>query len=458
MQQNGNDKQTRGEASLAPSEKLFVEQLTQRLRQEEREQGHLIAAISYKRSLVERFGIETAFQIARQHLRVPDLDVLIPRNVVSLKDAARRSGFVHELWAGGRPFVHSLPRVRGEGDHLEQHGISRSGYLTCLEDVLVRGRSAVVMKENEAIVDFETDELQRFADSPEQEPGVLYAAESVYWTMDPRDPPEIIDEAFMLSGCHANDFGHWLQEYLPKLAIALLAGLPDVPILVDERIPRTHLQSIELFCPGSTMIVIPHLAPRRVRRLWCASNPTYRGWYPSDWTSAWEGMVTDPQNFATTINKLTDLASNAIQVPTGFDRVFLGRRPTKKKKLVNHRQIEAVAEAKGFRVVYPEDLSFVEQMSLARHARHIIAPDGSNGLLSYFAGHGAKVCFLNHPHTLPLAEINGLLEALRIEFTIFTGPFFGDPNPEPYWNDYLIDETDFERFLSEWLAENSAAD
>jgi capsular polysaccharide biosynthesis protein len=207
-----------------------------------------------------------------------------------------------------------------------------------------------------------------------------------------------------------------------------------------------------LYCPRSNIITLPHLSTYRVRKLWCASNPTYRGWYPSDWTSAWEGMVTDPENFATCINSLNRLAADALEVPTGVERVFFGRRPSRKKRLENHAQIEAIAVARGFKFVYPEDLPFLEQIRLARHARHIIAPDGSNGLLSYFASPSAKVCFLNHTHTLPLAEINGLLEALGIEFTIFTGPTFGEPKQEPYWNDYLIDENRFADFLDQWLS------
>jgi hypothetical protein len=36
-----------------------------------------------------------------------------------------------------------------------------------------------------------------------------------------------MEEAFLFSGSHTLDFGHWMTEYLPKLAIALLAGPAD---------------------------------------------------------------------------------------------------------------------------------------------------------------------------------------------------------------------------------------
>jgi capsular polysaccharide biosynthesis protein len=268
--------------------------------------------------------------------------------------------------------------------------------------------------------------------------------------MEPIEYPMVIDEAFMLSGSHTNDFGHWLTEYLPKLAIALMAGLPQVPIIVDKGMPRSHIQSIELLCPWARIIVLPHLSSCRVRRLWCASNPVYRGYYPTDWTSAWKGMLPDPENFARTIRELKRLAQDAILPATGHERVFLARHPKRKKKLTNHAAIEAAAAARGFHVVYPEELSFKEQLRLVHHAHYVVAPDGSNGLLAYFVSPGSRVCFLNSHHTLPLVELTGILAALGADFSIVTGPMVSETD-EPFWNDYAIDETAFSDFLDLWL-------
>jgi hypothetical protein len=442
---------------MTDDDKKFIDEMTLRLRREEPQSGHLIAAISYKRAFVKRFGIQRGFMLCREQLRVPNLDVLGPKSVVSLRGVAEGTDLFTELWPGGRPFVHLSPPVVGEGDHTEQRGISRSGYLTCLRDVAVRGRSAIVVSEHEAIVDFENDELTSFEDNAELDPGVLYADGRTYWTMEPDEYSNLIDEALMLSGSHTNDFGHWLTEYLPKLAIAIMADVPQIPILVDHLIPRSHIQSLNLLCPWAKIIVIPHLSSCRVRKLWCASNPVYRGYYPSDWTSAWAGMLPDPENFAVTLRKIKSLAQHAIHEPTGWQRVFLARRPERKKKLVNHAEIESTAAARGFKIVYPEDLSFADQMRLVHHARYIVAPDGSNGLLAYFASQGAQACFLNSPHTLPLVELNGLLGAVGVGFTIVTGPISGAEQEEPFWNDYKIDQGVFSAFLDDWLAAGSAS-
>lgn len=428
-----------------------VAQAVDRLAAETPEIGHLLAAAAFKRSMVEHFGVERALALCREHLQLPGAERVRRRVVVPLRTVAERTDELRELWPGGRPFVHPAPPVVGEGDHIDQHGVGRAGYLACVADALVRGRSAVVLVGDVAAVDFEEDEPLRFADEPLFDPALLAATDESLWTIEPADGVTEIDECFLLTGSYAHDFGHWLSEHLPKLGLALLAGLPEMPILVDERMPATHRQSLALFCPERQVLDLGHLAPCRVRRLWLASSPTYRGFSPLDWTSAWQAMLPDPERFTRTIRRLEEAAGTVLDEPTGADRVFLARRPDRKKRLVNHRRIEEIAAAHGFAVVHPEDLPFVDQLRLVRHARHLVAPDGSAGLLTYFASAGAAVCFLNHPHTRPLVELNGLLAARGASFTIVTGPVAGDPCDERFWSDYTIDEEVFASFLAPWL-------
>lgn len=440
---------------LSADDRQFIEQCCARKADEIPLLGALFADMNFKRTMVERFGVRQAFEICRQQLAVPDLGVLKQRRVVSLRSIAEQAQSFHELWPGGRRFSLPAPTVIGEGDHSDQSGVSRSAYLACLQDVLLRGRSAVILVGDVAAVDIEDDEARGLEDNPEFDPAVLHAAEGQFWTMEPASGPREFDEALMLTGTYAHDFGHWLSEHLPKLAMARMAGLPEVPILTDRRMPDAHRQSLELFCPGSEILALDHLAPCRVRKLWCAPNPMYRPFSPSNWSDAWQRMLPDPENFAQLIRALKASVESALAEPTGCDRVFLARRPQRKKRLVNDERIAEIAVANGFRVVFPEDLPFAEQLRLVHHARHIIAPDGSNGLLCYFVSPGASVCFLNHSHTRPLVELNGQMAAMGASFTIVTGPVAGQPGEEPFWNDYRIDEKVFESFLRSWLPQRN---
>ncbi len=57
------------------------------------------------------------------------------------------------------------------------------------------------------------------------------------------------------------------------------------------------------------------------------------------------------------------------------DRVFLSRRDT--RNLENEAQTEAFLAARGYRKIYPEDLSALEQLRLFEHAESIVAIHGA---------------------------------------------------------------------------------
>jgi len=444
------------------TETASTSQLVERLEAEIPLWGYLPAAMRFKQALVASVGIEEAFRVGREALKVPGLDIVRARPVRSLYEAAKQEAVsLHELWGGGNPFILPPPRVIGEGNHVPLQGVNRAAYLACFANVAIRGRSAVLLTETDARVDFERDEFSRFPDNPEYDPGILHADGRTFWTMEPRDHTLTVDEAFMLSGDHTVDFGHWIIEYLPKYAIAALSGLPHhVPVLVDERNPAAHRQSLELLLPrGTGIIVVPHLAPVLVRKLWCAPVPANIGFYPTRFDAEiWGHRAREPGGFTTLIREIASRFENATAEPTGWDRVFIARKPhLTKKKLLNFREIEAAAQARGFRIVYPEELSFIDQLRLVRHARHIVGPEGSGTYLTFFARPGTRVCVLSPPYTLGLIDINAILAGVGVDLTILTGRESRNEEFSPFWYDYEIQPARFSEFLGDWLADGAHA-
>jgi len=433
--------------------------LLQRLKEEEPIWGQLPAQMRFKQDLVRQVGLLRAFQVAAGSLPVPDLQRLGKRRIRSLGEAARSEAIaLTELWPGGEAFEAPPPRILGPNDHGPFRGISRSAYLACFGDCLVRGRSAVVLREDTALVDVEGEEGRHFNDNPSYDPGILHATPDHFWTMEPLAETPIleVEEAFLLSGSHTLDFGHWMSEYLPKLAIARLAGLPPMPVLIDERIPRTHVQSLDLFLPERTATIpIPHLSAVKVRRLWVASNPMFMGFYPTTWDqTAWEASATHPGNFARLYQELGRCLERQALPNPGRPRVYIARKGSRRKKLLhNHAEIEAIAASAGFHRIHPEDLTFADQVSHAIHATHLLGPEGSGMMLGFFARPGTRLAVLSSPHTYPLADLQGIQHGLGIDYTVFTGPFVGEQDPDwLFWSDYQIDPQIFSRFLLKWAA------
>lgn len=66
-------------------------------------------------------------------------------------------------------------------------------------------------------------------------------------------------------------------------------------------------------------------------------------------------------------------------------------------------------QLKPIRVVYPEDMPFIEQVRLLRNAQYVVGPEGSAMFLLFFARPGTKLCILNHTYTVHLPVLAGLL-------------------------------------------------
>lgn len=376
--------------------------------------------------------------------------------LISLREAAYASATpAFETLPGGAPFELKPARTLGAGNHYPLTGTARALFVACLHDATVRGGSAIVEVGGKAILDADAAELARLDDQLDFDPSIFRASGAGVTVLTPLQEPAPVDipEAFMLTGPHTIAFGHWMWEYLPKFVAAVCSGyLPSVPALIDRSMPKTHRQSLELLFPGTELIELGSMVTARVARLWCAPalmhmpllehmNERFR----------WDYLASPAERFAPLIHDMQERADRAIAAPGRREKLFLGRRSFRHRKLVNREAVEASAMAQGFSVVYPEDLSFAEQVRLLRGARFVVGPEGSALFLCFFAKPGTRVLFLNHRHTAGLPLITSLLEAIGLNVTVMTGPSLASHPEYPHFDDYEIDSLAFHRFLESWV-------
>src|SRR5262249_40264951 len=149
-------------------------------------------------------------------------------------------------------------RVIGAGNHRPLSGKSRSQYVACLEGATVRGRSALIEFDGHLLRDVQDDEFEALDDEVEWDPSVFRSDGRHVWHIEHAepDPPIQLEEAFTLLGVHTDFFGHWMWEYLPKYGAARQSKrMPDVPVLIDAHMPKSHRQSLEvLFGAASPLI------------------------------------------------------------------------------------------------------------------------------------------------------------------------------------------------------------
>ena len=91
------------------------------------------------------------------------------------------------------------------------------------------------------------------------------------------------------------------------------------------------------------------------------------------------------------VSELNRRLAQHVSRESGPENVFLARKPWRWAHLVTASEIEAVAHEHGFTVVYPEELTFIEQVNLLANAKRVVAPEGSALFLCYFASPGTKL-------------------------------------------------------------------
>jgi Glycosyltransferase 61 len=238
-----------------------------------------------------------------------------------------------------------------------------------------------------------------------------------------RDRLERLPEAVWLTGVHASGFGHLLVEFLPKLwALMERPGFDTVPILIDEGMPAQHEEAVRLFVDRSQPIVTLRRHQHvRVDRLWVASQIVYLATGPRP------GAARPPKGRALHREGLRRLlgrahaALGAIDAAAVPPRIYLTRKPTQARRLVNAPEIGALLARHGFHALDFGELPFIEQLRHIRGAEHVVGQDGSSIQMTYFGRSDLRIGGLAGPQLGDWEWRADACEALGQELIIVQG-------------------------------------
>jgi hypothetical protein len=411
-------------------------------------ENHVYQGEAVKTAYVRALGLEAGYAAWRELLGLPDDNRLQRKRLLALLDGARERASVLKVSenAGLVEFV-PPPPIIGEGNHRPLRSHLRSRYVACFADARVRSRSSVVELDDTLLLDFEGGELAGIDDRLEVDPAIFKADDGGVWSHAPfPNQPELqLDEAFVLSGAHTWAFGHWMWEYLPRYVEADMTGaLPPMPVLVDAGMPPQHAQGLRaLLGDGSSIVELPSKASARVHKLWVAPTPMYMPMFEvMNERFGWDLLMANPSRFAKVAREMNRRVDRTIDTTPAADstrRVYFARKPTRHRQLRNGAQMEAMAHARGFTTVYPEDMDFDAQVRVMRGAEWVLGPEGSAMYLGFFARPGTHFCILNHPYTVHLAVLTGLLQELGMPCGVVAGPALTSNPVLPHFIDYEVD-------------------
>jgi hypothetical protein len=187
-------------------------------------------------------------------------------------------------------------------------------------------------------------------------------------------------DALFLPNLEPGNYGSFLFRQLP-LMLQLKSAMPAFDCYIaGERTPWLA-QAIEVVgLPAKPVFTVREICGDVFRSIWLCSGDDNEGFLRPDVREGIEATVT------------RTLRSRS----GGHEKVYVSRalsatwRPNY-RPMINEIEVEDRVRRAGFTVIYPETLSFNDQIGAFASARYILGPSGSGMLNAIFAKPGARV-------------------------------------------------------------------
>ncbi|MBM4053980.1 MAG: DUF563 domain-containing protein [Planctomycetes bacterium] len=243
------------------------------------------------------------------------------------------------------------------------------------------------------------------------------------------------ERGIMLSGIPSNVYGHWMEEYLPK--IQLFEQHPhfkEYPIYIDE-LPKDFIHALELLTDNQHEIrTIPPNSSIIFDKLLVA--PKF-GFCPYDYLPNTPiekqtfGERTTPQAFLYIRNKLLKYGKLKQENKKTGMRIYLSRQNNSLRKLLNEKEIGDFLVKNGFEILSPEKLSIEETIGYFNTADIVIGPAGSALTNTIFCKEESKIIILLKEKSTFDLHLNGLMAQVSgSELTLISGP----GQPGSHWH------------------------
>ena len=228
---------------------------------------------------------------------------------------------------------------------------------------------------------------------------VLKTDKKYYYELEIPSKMQRLQEGIFLSGLFSWNYYHFTYQIVSKLQwIEVIA--PDVPLLVDRKATEiTSFSSLLGICNTQhrPIVVLEENVKYIVEKLYLVSTttvllPNYKvGIAPP----AVECLYR-PSTLRYLRKKIIPFGKYSPNYPK---RIFLGRKyVTSGRRPFNEEECIACAKDYGFKVVYPELMSFEQQVGLFNHADCIIGGSGAAFTNLIYCNNNVKVMVFSKYH------------------------------------------------------------
>jgi capsular polysaccharide biosynthesis protein len=330
------------------------------------------------------------------------------RDVSNLQDFVKLAGLTPVVLVpaegASRP-TSSAPPISGSMSNsgMELNTFFPEIYTVCLSDIMVFPATNFVISEEKIVIhdllDLKTQKSPEELTDYFQFNTVLSKARiklSYHFHDD-------LDEAAHFLDAAAQNYAHWVTEILPR--IALFCSRPEfahVPLLIDDNLPQSILQSLHLVVQKHRKIfIVGRNVAVKVKNLHLVS---VTGYIPFEFRSPTDREKRHGHFSPFALKWVRHLVLDALmterpdsEVPR---KVFIQRNSIH-RSLINQSRIREICVRDSFECVSPETLSFLDQARLFSSADEIIGATGAAFANIIFCSPSCKVTILigDHPET-----------------------------------------------------------
>lgn len=256
--------------------------------------------------------------------------------------------------------------------------------------------------------------------------------------------PEVeyaVEAGLMMFGLQSRNYGHWFCEFVPRMLCYNDPRCPDgIPLCIDDHMPATHEEILRLLDTRDRPVIKLPAKPIAFGLLGMAPVPAF---FPFEmkpgrriYDAIWPADV-----FARVRHRIIERArERGMLSPRTDRRLFISRKAFTQRALANEDEIAARLRPLGFEVIYPETLSFLEQVD-AFHSAAIIVGSSSSALSNgLFCRPECRILGLIHEElAFNFRGYTSFIEAGGARITFLRGRTIHRPGVHAFHVSYSVD-------------------
>ena len=272
-------------------------------------------------------------------------------------------------------------------------------YVAELGDALIYGGTNLVFAQD-AVICHDLYDFERDYTSEELNGRHVIDAKKMRMRLLCHDPTpvKLAVAAAFVDAC-AYNYAHWLTEVLPRIAVfCSIDQYANIPIIVDDGLHHNIMESLALVVGSDREIIA--LSAGRAISVGVLYHTSVTGYIPFDRRDASQtghshGLFC-PLAFDV-MKKCILPYVNKIQKHDFPKKVYL-KRTSGYRRVINEAALAKLLLDRGYVMVIPENLSFLQQVALFENSERIVSETGAAIANMIFGKSGGRICILISKH------------------------------------------------------------